>query len=105
MSFTMTTSSYCGDLTALSRATFGRAPIFFIRTTCKKNPTENLQAKPNSRKIDRFFNLAAEHRLKGRTGLYMQSHFPRRGSEKSYLHGPTLCFRDLPIFFWILSAG
>ena len=71
----------------------------------QKNPTENLQAKPNSRKIDRFFDLAAEHRLKGRTGLYMQSRFPRRGSEKSYLHGPTLCFGDLPIFFWILSAG
>ena len=39
------------------------------------------RAEPSPGKIDRLFSKATERRLKGRTGLYMQSRFPREGRE------------------------
>ncbi len=38
-------------------------------------------AEPNPGKIDRVFSKAVERRTHGRDGLYMQSRFPRHGSE------------------------
>ncbi|PJE27625.1 Core-2/I-Branching enzyme [Pseudooceanicola antarcticus] len=37
--------------------------------------------EPNPGKIDRIFSTASERRTRGRTGLYMQSRFPREGWE------------------------
>ena len=45
-------------------------------------------AEPNPGKIDRLFSKAVERRTKGRTGLYMQSRFPRHGSENGLTAGP-----------------
>lgn len=44
------------------------------------NPMGNTE--PNPGKIDRLFAKAVERRTRGRAGLYMQSRFPRDGSEK-----------------------
>ena len=62
-------------------------------------PSENKQAKPNSNKIDRFFDIAAERRLKGRTGLYMQSRFPRLGSEQKLSAAPYFVFQGFSELF------
>lgn len=48
--------------------------------------------EPQPGRIDRLFALAAERRLRGRPGLYMQSRFPRKGHENGKTAGPyTLC--------------
>jgi len=54
---------------------------------------ENHQFEPNPGKIDKFFELAAERRLKGRTGLYMQSRFPVPGIEKNITAAPYCVFQ------------
>jgi hypothetical protein len=41
------------------------------------DPVLGALGEPNPGKIDRLFAKATERRLKGRTGLYMQSRFPR----------------------------
>jgi hypothetical protein len=58
-------------------------------------------SEPNPAKIDRIFSKAVDRRTKGRSGLYMQSRFPRSGWENgmtagyySVFHGFTELFED-----------
>ncbi|MEM1007158.1 MAG: glycosyl transferase, partial [Pseudomonadota bacterium] len=66
-------------------------------------------AEPNPGKIDRVFSKAVERRTHGRDGLYMQSRFPRHGSENgltssaySVFQGFTEVFEDFET--WLSAA-
>lgn len=50
-------------------------------------------AEPNPGKIDRVFSKAVERRTRGRDGLYMQSRFPRHGSENGLTSFPYSVFQ------------
>lgn len=50
------------------------------------------RAEPNPGKIDRLFSRAAERRLRGRPGLYMQSRFPAPGREGALTAQPYTVF-------------
>ncbi|WP_377191923.1 DUF5927 domain-containing protein [Ruegeria meonggei] len=57
-------------------------------------PTE-----PNPGKIDRVFSNAVERRTRGRDGLYMQSRFPRHGSENGLTSFPYSVFQGFAELF------
>ena len=67
-------------------------------------PTE-----PNPSKIDRVFSKAVERRTRGRDGLYMQSRFPRHGSENGLTSFPYSVFQGFTELFedfepWLAEA-
>ncbi len=67
------------------------------------------QAEPNPGKIDRIFAKAVERRTRGRPGLWMQSRFPKKGSENGVTSAPYAVlegFSDLFIDFdsWLAKA-
>ncbi len=67
-------------------------------------PTE-----PNPAKIDRVFAKAVERRTKGRDGLYMQSRFPKDGSEATLTAAPYSVFQGFSDLFdgfeeWLTTA-
>ncbi|WP_281973399.1 beta-1,6-N-acetylglucosaminyltransferase [Ruegeria faecimaris] len=67
-------------------------------------PTE-----PNPGKIDRLFSKAVERRTRGRDGLYMQSRFPRHGSENGLTSFPYSVFQGFTELFadfepWLSEA-
>ncbi|EEE37472.1 core-2/I-branching enzyme family protein [Rhodobacteraceae bacterium KLH11] len=66
-------------------------------------------AEPNPGKIDRIFSKAVERRMCGRDGLYMQSRFPRPGTNRgltafpyTLLQGFTELFEDFEA--WLANA-
>lgn len=66
-------------------------------------------AEPNPGKIDRVFSKAVERRLRGRDGLYMQSRFPRRNTERSLTAFPYSVFQGFAELFedfgpWLANA-
>ncbi|WP_170545789.1 DUF5927 domain-containing protein [Ruegeria arenilitoris] len=56
-------------------------------------------AEPNPGKIDRVFSKAVERRTRGRDGLYMQSRFPRHGSENGLTSFPYSVFQGFAELF------
>lgn len=56
-------------------------------------------AEPNPGKIDRIFSKAVERRTKGRSGLYMQSRFPRMGFENGLTGSPYAIFEGFTEVF------
>ncbi len=56
-------------------------------------------AEPNPGKIDRVFSKAVERRTRGRDGLYMQSRFPRHGSENGLTSFPYSVFQGFTELF------
>ncbi|WP_050604611.1 beta-1,6-N-acetylglucosaminyltransferase [Ruegeria sp. 6PALISEP08] len=56
-------------------------------------------AEPNPSKIDRIFSKAVERRTRGRDGLYMQSRFPRHGSENGLTSSPYSVFQGFSELF------
>lgn len=56
-------------------------------------------AEPNPGKIDRVFSKAVERRTRGRDGLYMQSRFPRHGSENGLTCFPYSVFQGFAELF------
>ncbi|WP_170334241.1 DUF5927 domain-containing protein [Ruegeria arenilitoris] len=56
-------------------------------------------AEPNPGKIDRLFSKAVERRTRGRDGLYMQSRFPRHGSENGLTSYPYSVFQGFTELF------
>jgi hypothetical protein len=56
-------------------------------------------AEPNPGKIDRVFSKAVERRTRGRDGLYMQSRFPRHGSENGLTCFPYSVFQGFTDLF------
>ncbi|WP_420585564.1 beta-1,6-N-acetylglucosaminyltransferase [Ruegeria sp.] len=56
-------------------------------------------AEPNPGKIDRVFAKAVERRTRGRDGLYMQSRFPRHGSENGLTCFPYSVFQGFTELF------
>ncbi|MTH99931.1 beta-1,6-N-acetylglucosaminyltransferase [Roseibium sp. RKSG952] len=56
-------------------------------------------AEPNPGKIDRVFAKAVERRTRGRDGLYMQSRFPRHGSENGLTSFPYSVFQGFSELF------
>ncbi|WP_226689026.1 beta-1,6-N-acetylglucosaminyltransferase [Ruegeria arenilitoris] len=56
-------------------------------------------AEPNPGKIDRVFSKAVERRTRGRDGLYMQSRFPRHGSENGLTSFPYSVFQGFSELF------
>nr|WP_321249920.1 beta-1,6-N-acetylglucosaminyltransferase [uncultured Ruegeria sp.] len=56
-------------------------------------------AEPNPGKIDRVFSKAVERRMRGRDGLYMQSRFPRHGSENGLTSFPYSVFQGFSDLF------
>jgi hypothetical protein len=56
-------------------------------------------AEPNPGKIDRVFAKAVERRTHGRDGLYMQSRFPRHGSENGLTSSPYCVFQGFSEVF------
>ncbi|MFY2824112.1 beta-1,6-N-acetylglucosaminyltransferase [Ruegeria sp. MALMAid1280] len=66
-------------------------------------------AEPNPGKIDRVFSKAVERRTRGRDGLYMQSRFPRHGSENGLTSFPYSVFQGFTELFegfepWLAEA-
>ncbi|WP_037314636.1 beta-1,6-N-acetylglucosaminyltransferase [Ruegeria halocynthiae] len=66
-------------------------------------------AEPNPGKIDRIFSKAVERRTRGRDGLYMQSRFPRHGSENGLTSFPYSVFQGFTELFedfepWLADA-
>ncbi|MES0825571.1 beta-1,6-N-acetylglucosaminyltransferase [Ruegeria sp. SCP11] len=66
-------------------------------------------AEPNPGKIDRVFSKAVERRTRGRDGLYMQSRFPRHGSENGLTSFPYSVFQGFTELFddfepWLREA-
>ncbi|NOD90062.1 MULTISPECIES: beta-1,6-N-acetylglucosaminyltransferase [unclassified Ruegeria] len=66
-------------------------------------------AEPNPGKIDRIFSKAVERRTRGRDGLYMQSRFPRHGSENGLTSSPYSVFQGFSELFedfetWLATA-
>ncbi|WP_170786141.1 beta-1,6-N-acetylglucosaminyltransferase [Ruegeria lacuscaerulensis] len=57
------------------------------------------RAEPNPGKIDRVFSKAVERRTRGRDGLYMQSRFPRHGSENGLTCFPYSVFQGFAELF------
>ncbi len=57
------------------------------------------RTEPNPGKIDRIFSKAVERRTRGRAGLYMQSRFPRQGSENGVTSGPYSVFQGFSDLF------
>ncbi|MEP3298021.1 MAG: beta-1,6-N-acetylglucosaminyltransferase [Pseudoruegeria sp.] len=67
------------------------------------------RAEPNPGKIDRIFSKAVERRTQGRPGLFMQSRFPKKGSENgltSASYAVLEGFSDLFVDFdvWLAKA-
>ena len=62
-------------------------------------PGELKPAEPNPGKIDRVFSRAVERRTRGRDGLYMQSRFPRHGSENGLTAFPYSVFQGFSELF------
>ncbi|WP_170405616.1 DUF5927 domain-containing protein [Ruegeria arenilitoris] len=67
-------------------------------------------AEPNPGKIDRVFSKAVERRTRGRDGLYMQSRFPRHGSENGLTAFPYSVFQGFSELFegfesWLGNAS
>lgn len=56
-------------------------------------------SEPNPGKIDRVFSKAVERRTRGRDGLYMQSRFPRHGSENGLTSFPYSVFQGFAELF------
>ncbi|NOC45811.1 beta-1,6-N-acetylglucosaminyltransferase [Ruegeria sp. HKCCD7559] len=56
-------------------------------------------AEPNPGKIDRVFSKAVERRTRGRDGLYMQSRFPRHGSENGLTSSQYSVFQGFSELF------
>ncbi len=66
-------------------------------------------SEPNPGKIDRVFSKAVERRTRGRDGLYMQSRFPRHGSENGLTSFPYSVFQGFAELFvdfepWLANA-
>ncbi|MGV6803212.1 MAG: DUF5927 domain-containing protein [Ruegeria sp.] len=77
---------------------------FLSDQSCAAKPTE-----PNPGKIDRVFSKAVERRTRGRDGLYMQSRFPRHGSENGLTSFPYSVFQGYSDLFtdfdeWLANA-
>jgi len=64
-------------------------------------PAANLAraSEPNPGKIDRIFAKAVERRTQGRAGLYMQSRFPKEGSELGLTAAPYSVFEGFSDVF------
>lgn len=65
--------------------------------------------EPNPGKIDKIFARAAERRVNGRPGLYMQSSFPREGFENGKTSAPYSVFQGFADVFedfedWLQNA-
>ncbi|TQS70364.1 beta-1,6-N-acetylglucosaminyltransferase [Rhodobacteraceae bacterium] len=56
-------------------------------------------AEPNPAKIDRLFTQAAERRIRGRPGLYMQSRFPLKDLENGKTSAPYSIFQGFTDVF------
>ncbi|MDA5093037.1 glycosyl transferase [Aliiroseovarius sp. KMU-50] len=56
-------------------------------------------AEPNPGKIDRIFSKAVERRTRGRSGLFMQSRFPRMGFENGLTGTPYAIFEGFTEVF------
>ncbi len=63
------------------------------------DPAVTKNAEPNPGKIDRLFAQAAERRVRGRPGLYMQSRFPRHDRENGRSCGPYSVFEGFSDLF------
>ncbi|MFW8593890.1 beta-1,6-N-acetylglucosaminyltransferase [Cribrihabitans neustonicus] len=57
------------------------------------------EAEPDPGKISRLFDTAAGRLNRGRSGLYMQSRFPRRGREHGITPGPYAVFQGFTDLF------
>lgn len=67
------------------------------------------RTEPNPGKIDRVFAKAAERRVRGRVGLYMQSRFPRRAWDNGVTAAPYSVFHGFAELFenfqpWLAKA-
>ncbi|SHE30446.1 Core-2/I-Branching enzyme [Ruegeria intermedia] len=69
------------------------------RTFLSDQPGALKPAEPNPGKIDRVFSRAVERRTRGRDGLYMQSRFPRHGSENGLTAFPYSVFQGFSELF------
>ena len=79
------------------------------RSFLDTRPGTLTQAEPNPGKIDRVFSKAVERRTRGRDGLYMQSRFPRHGSENGLTAFPYSVFQGFSELFedfegWLSSV-
>jgi len=68
------------------------------------------KTEPTPAKIDRIFSRAVERRLKGRSGLYMQSRMPRDGFENGLTGAPYSVFEGFSELFenfdtWLARAS
>lgn len=57
------------------------------------------RTEPNPGKIDRIFSKAVERRTRGRTGLYMQSRFPKDGASNGVTSGQYSIFQGFGDLF------
>ncbi|KAJ57309.1 glycosyl transferase [Actibacterium mucosum KCTC 23349] len=76
------------------------------------DPSVTKNAEPNPGKIDRLFSKAVDRRVRGRSGLYMQSRFPRDGFENgktcagySVFEGFTELFEDFETWLFKVAGG
>jgi len=79
------------------------------QTFLSDQPSTLRPDEPNPGKIDRVFSKAVERRTRGRDGLYMQSRFPRHGSENKLTAFPYSVFQGFAELFddfedWLGSA-
>jgi Family of unknown function (DUF5927)/Core-2/I-Branching enzyme len=81
----------------IARKIWPQADLLY-RTFLTPDGDRALAAEPNPGKINRLFAKAAERRIKGRPGLYMQSRFPiraRGGTQSAAPYGVFSGFAEL----------
>ena len=68
---------------------------FFLEKGAIASP----QTEPNPGKVDRVFSQAVKRRMQGRTGLYMQSRYPKHAWENSVTAAPYWVFQGFAELF------
>ncbi|EIE49873.1 glycosyl transferase [Salipiger aestuarii] len=79
------------------------------RTFLSDSQSADARQAPNPGKIDRIFAKAVDRRTRGRSGLYMQSRFPKLGWENGATSGPYSVFQGFSDLFkdfepWLARA-
>lgn len=70
-----------------------------LYATFLRQDANTMAAEPNPAKIDRVFAKATERRRRGRSGLWMQSRYPREGWEHGVTAGPYSVFEGFTELF------